>query len=177
MSYLYNIHVKTNSIQSTPIEYNVKFTKIWQTTPKVTPTSMSNDSNPLPNTHYHIKPPKYNPQQCIYTNGLFIPSDKLCTCTLAGSRVYIPKKWSPHCKKDSLIYQTSYEQNYMPSSFLEQLQKNKPQHTFIFTDNLNHICLIGNHIWHPSSQHDHPGKLLMSTLVHQILWTKHNIII
>ena len=39
------------------------------------------------------------------------------------------------------------------------------------------MFLIHNHIRHPSSYHNHPNKLLLSTIVHQILWTKHNITI
>lgn len=49
--------------------------------------------------------------------------------------------------------------------------------SLIFTDSLNNINLIGNHIRHSSSQHNHPDKLLILIIVHQILWTKHNIII
>ena len=56
-------------------------------------------------------------------------------------------------------------------------QKPQPQNTYVFTDNLNNTYLINNHIHHPSSQHNHPDKLLISTMVHQIPWIKHNITI
>jgi hypothetical protein len=50
-----------------------------------------------------------------------------------------------------------------------------PQNTYIFIDILNKIHVTGNHICHPSSQHNHPDKLLISTIVLQILWTNHSI--
>ena len=43
--------------------------------------------------------------------------------------------------------------------------------THIFIDSLNSIYLIHNHIHHPTSQHHHPDKLLIATIVRQIFWT------
>jgi hypothetical protein len=37
--------------------------------------------------------------------------------------------------------------------------------THIFTNNLNNIYLINNHIQHPTSQHHHPHKLLIAAIV------------
>ena len=45
----------------------------------------------------------------------------------------------------------------------------------IFTDSLNSIYLINNHIQHPTSQHHHPDKLLIAAIIHQIYWTPHMI--
>ena len=45
--------------------------------------------------------------------------------------------------------------------------------THIFTDSLNSIYLINNHIQHPTSQHHHPDKLLIAALINQIYWTPH----
>ena len=47
--------------------------------------------------------------------------------------------------------------------------------TYIFTDSLNSIYLINNHIQHPTSQHHHPDKLLIAAIIHQIYWTPHMI--
>ena len=47
--------------------------------------------------------------------------------------------------------------------------------TFILTSNLNIIYLINNHIRHLSYQHNHPNKLLILAIVHQIVWSTHNI--
>ena len=45
----------------------------------------------------------------------------------------------------------------------------------IFTNSLNNIYLINNHIQHPTSQHHHPDKLLKASIVHHIYWTPHTI--
>jgi ribonuclease HI len=45
----------------------------------------------------------------------------------------------------------------------------------IFTDSINIIYLINNHIHHPTSQHHHPNKLLIATTVRQIYWTPHKV--
>ena len=45
--------------------------------------------------------------------------------------------------------------------------------THIFTDSLNNIYLINNHIQCPTSQHHHPDKLLIAAIVRQIYWTPH----
>ena len=45
--------------------------------------------------------------------------------------------------------------------------------THIFTDSLNIIYLINNHIQHPTSQHHHPDKLVIAAIIHQIYWTPH----
>ena len=47
--------------------------------------------------------------------------------------------------------------------------------THIFTNSLNNIYLINNHILHPTSQHHHPDKLLIAAIIHQIYWTPHKI--
>ena len=47
--------------------------------------------------------------------------------------------------------------------------------THIFTDSLNSIYLINNHIQHPTSQHHHPDKLLIAAIVRKIYWTPHKI--
>jgi hypothetical protein len=47
--------------------------------------------------------------------------------------------------------------------------------TYIFTDNLNNIYLINNHIQHPTSQHHHPDKLLIAAIVRKLYWTPHKI--
>jgi ribonuclease HI len=54
--------------------------------------------------------------------------------------------------------------------------------THIFTDSLNSIYLINNHIQHPTSQHPtsqhyHPDKLLIAAIVRKIYWTPHKIYI
>lgn len=46
-----------------------------------------------------------------------------------------------------------------------------------FTYSPNSIYLINNHITHPSSQHHQLNKLLMLSIVNQIIWPKHKITI
>jgi len=58
-----------------------------------------------------------------------------------------------------------------------QCTQHLTQDTHIFTCNLNSIYLIHNHIWHPSSQHNDPYKLLIATIVNHITWTTHKITI
>lgn len=48
-----------------------------------------------------------------------------------------------------------------------------PHNIHIFTDNLNNICIINNHVWCPFSQHNHPDKLLIALIVHFIMWSQH----
>ena len=55
--------------------------------------------------------------------------------------------------------------------------KGQSQNTYIFIHNINKIYLTNKHIHHPSSQHNHRDKPLISSIVHQILWTKHIITI
>ena len=50
-------------------------------------------------------------------------------------------------------------------------------YTYIFTDSLNNIYLIHNHIRHPSSQHNHPNKLCIAAIVNHITWSTHKITI
>lgn len=72
-----------------------------------------------------------------------------------------------------LASQTSCRQIY---ALLIVLTNTRTQ-PFIFTNSLNNINLIGNQIRHPSSQHNLTDKLLISSIVHQNSWTKHNITI
>lgn len=51
---LYNVHIKTNHIEHTPIDYKVIFTKPWQTTPNTTPLTPQKNITPLPIMLYHI---------------------------------------------------------------------------------------------------------------------------
>ena len=45
--------------------------------------------------------------------------------------------------------------------------------THIFTNNLNSIYLINNHLQHPTSQHHHPNKFLTATIIQKQIWTPH----
>ena len=51
------------------------------------------------------------------------------------------------------------------------------QDTHIFTNSLDTICLIHNHIRHPSSQHNYLDKLLITAIVNHITWSIHKIAI
>lgn len=76
------------------------------------------------------------------------------------------------------------EQNsqVIPTSFvlismLSYLQSNAPNYPsnlfFIFTNSLNNIYLLNNHIHNPSSQHNHPNKLLIASTVFHIQQSLH----
>ena len=62
------------------------------------------------------------------------------------------------------------------STHFPHCHKDQSQNTYIFIHKLNIIYIINNHIRRLSSQHNHPHKLLISTIV-QLLQTKHNITI
>ena len=53
--------------------------------------------------------------------------------------------------------------------------QNTQQDTYVFTNSLNDIYLINNHIQHPTSQHHHPNKLLIAAIVRQIYRSPHMI--
>ena len=48
-----------------------------------------------------------------------------------------------------------------------------PKLTHIFTDSVNSIYLLSNHIQHPTSQHHHPDKILIAAIIHQNYLTPH----
>lgn len=115
-----------------------------------------------------------NLEQCFYLDGSCIPLDEHGIGNIAGSRVYIPKNnicFAERLPRLPKILRTKYHALFIVQTPI----KDQTQHTFIFTHSLNNIYLIGNHIRHPPSQDNRTDKLLLSTLVHQILWTKHNI--
>jgi hypothetical protein len=60
---------------------------------------------------------------------------------------------------------TFYVQKFMASP---QQHTKPPLEICISTDNLNIIYVLNNHIRCPSSQHNHPDKLLQTSLIHLI---------
>lgn len=71
-------------------------------------------------------------------------------------------------QKHSMAYQTSLQAKLYVHLIV--LTITKTQHDkFVVMDNFDNTNLIGNCIRHPSSQHNYLDKLLISTIVHQIL--------
>ena len=92
-----NMHINTYLIKPTIPHYNVKFSNAWKNAPKInTITHNNTTTTPLPTVYNHIHPLKYPPQQCIYTDGSFIPPSKNSEGQIvgntAGSGVYSPYK-------------------------------------------------------------------------------------
>ena len=85
---LYNT-CENQPTQPTPIDYRVKFTKLWWATPKTTPSTLHSNKTPFPDNFYHINTPNYNPQQCIYKNRSFIPPNEHGIGNIVGLGVYI----------------------------------------------------------------------------------------
>lgn len=79
---LCNVHVTTNRIQNTQINYQVRFSKAWHTTP--------NPITPCLGHIIHTLALKYNPQQCIYTDISFMPLDENEVGNTIGSWIYSP---------------------------------------------------------------------------------------
>jgi DNA-directed RNA polymerase subunit L len=88
-------HIDTYPIKPTSLNYHIKFSKTWRNTPKHnTHTTQITTTRPLPVTYYIQHPIKYHPQQCIYTDGSFIPPTKNLEGQIegntAGSGIYSP---------------------------------------------------------------------------------------
>ena len=133
---------------------------------------------PLPPTYNHIHTLKYHPQQCIYTDESFIPPSKNSEGQIVGnttgSGLYSPNN------NTQISERLSGYQNILRAELnailiaIETIQTTQWD-THIFTDSLNIINLVNNHIQHPTSQHHHPDKLLIAAIIHQIYWTPHMI--
>ena len=84
-------------IKPTPPNYHIKFSNTWKNAPIIntTPPKTIPHLN-LPIKYYNQHHPKYRPQQCIYTDGSFIPptknSEGRIEGDIAGSRVYSPNQ-------------------------------------------------------------------------------------
>jgi ribonuclease HI len=172
-------HIDTHPIKSTPTHYNVKFSNAWKNAPKTTPPQIINTNIiPLPSTFTHTYPLKFHPQQCTYTDGSFIPptinSEGHIEGNTAGSGVYSPNN------NTKIAERLPGYQNILKAELnaillaVKNIQLTKID-THIFTDSLNSIYLINNHIHRPTSQHHHPDKLLIAAIVRQIYWTPHKI--
>ena len=97
---------------------------------------------------YHINTPKYNPQQCTYTNSFFILPYEHNMRNNVGLGVYSPNNdlriEGKFLRLPNILCLKLYALLIALTAIINQLQ-NK----YIFTDNLNIIYLISNHIHHP----------------------------
>ena len=145
------------------------------TTPHTTTSTLP---LPLPPTYNHIHPLKFHPQHCIYTDGSFIPPSKNSEGQIvgntAGSGVYNPNN-NTQIAERLPSYPNILRAELNAILIAIKTIQNTQINTHIFTDSLNNIYLINNHIQHPTSQHHHPDKLLIAAIVHQIYWTPHMI--
>ena len=126
---------------------------------------------PLPTKYYYSHPLKYHPQQSIYTDGSFIPPTKYVEGRMKGntarSGVYSPNN-NTRIAKRLPCYQNILRAEINAILIAIKTIQATQIDTHIFTDNLNSKYLINNHIQHLTSQHHHPNKLLITTIVHQI---------
>ena len=126
---------------------------------------------PLPPTYYHVHPLKYQPQQCIYTDGSFIPPSKNSEGQIVGntvgSGVYSPNN-NTQISERLPGYQNILRAELNAILIAIKTIQTTQRDIHIFTDSLNSIYLLNNHIQHPTSQHHHPDKLLITAIIHQI---------
>ena len=92
-----NTHINTFPINPTATNYHVKFSTTWKNAPinnTLPPTTLSQIT--LSAKYHHQHPRKYHPQQCIFTDGSFIPPTKNLEGQIVGgtvgSGVYSPNK-------------------------------------------------------------------------------------
>ena len=167
-----NTHIDIYLIKPTTPNYHVKFSNTWKITSKNnTHTTKTITPMPLPTIYHHQSPLKYHPQQCIYTDGSFIPpsknSERQIEGNTAGSGIYSPNK---DIKKSERLpgYQNIIRVELNAILIIIKTIQTTQTDTHIFTYSLNSIYLINNHIQHPTSQHHHPDKLLIAAIIHQI---------
>ena len=114
---------------------------------------------PLPTKYHHQHPLKYHPQQCIYIDGSFIPPYKNPKGQIkgytAGFGIYSPNK-NIQISKRLPGYQNILRAELNAILIAIKTVQPTQMDTHIFTDSLNNIYLINNHIQHPTSQHHHP---------------------
>jgi hypothetical protein len=64
-----NTHIDTFPIKPTTPNYHIKFSNAW----KNAPMNNTPHQKHLSTKYYHQHHPKYHPQQCMYTDGSFVP--------------------------------------------------------------------------------------------------------
>ena len=112
----------------------------------------------------------------MYTNGSFIPPDKHGIGNTTEFGVYSPANNIRIAERlPSLQNILRVELNAILIAI--QSTQHHTQDIHLLTDNLNSIYLINNHIRHPSSQYNHPDKLLIVAIVNHITWSMHKITI
>jgi hypothetical protein len=104
-----NTHIDTYPIKPTIPHYRIKFSHTWKNSPNNnTPITRITPSITIPAKYYHQHPLKYHPQQCIYTDGSFIPPSKIYEGQIEGntarSGVYSPNN-NTHISERLLGYQ------------------------------------------------------------------------
>ena len=167
-----NTHIDIYPIKSTIPHYRIKFSNTWKNTPKNnTPTTKTIPTITLPTKYYQYHPLKYHPQQCIYTDGSFIPPSKNSEGQIegntVGSGIYSPNN-NTQISERLPGYQNILRAELNAILIAIKTIQTTQTDTHIFTDNLNSIYLINNHIQRPTSQHHHPDKLLIAAIIHQI---------
>ena len=145
-----NTHIDTYPIQPISNKYHIKFSKAWKTAPK-NHTPNINITLPLPSAYTHIHPLKYHQQQCIYTDESFIPpsenSEGQIIGNTAGSGVYSPNnniQIAEKLPRYPNILRAELNALLIAINTIQIIQTD----THIFTDSLNNIYLINNHIQH-----------------------------
>lgn len=139
-------------------------------------TIRANAPPPLPYIFYTHCKFKYNPPQCIYTYGSFIPLDKFRKCNVAGSGVQNPTN-NLHIVDRLLGLQNILRAEFYAVLIALTTTRLQSHDTYILIDNLNSIYLISNRIQFPPSEHHHLDKVLIPAIVNQNPWTAHNITI
>jgi ribonuclease HI len=133
---------------------------------------------PLPNTFKNTYPPEFHLQQCTYTDGSFIPPTKNSEGQIegntAGLRVYNPNNNTKISERLPGYHNKLRAELNAILIAVKNIQITQID-THLFTYSINIIYLINNHIHHPTSQHHHPDKLLIATIVRQIYWTPHKV--
>ena len=144
----------------------------------ILPTTHATPSTNPPYTNWalHLQPQKYNLSQSIYTDGSFIPLDGKGSGNLAGSGVYSQLdniQIAERLPRFQNILRVELYAIWLALANTQELNHD----INIFTDSLNSIYLINNHVRRPSSQHNYPDKLLTTSICQHITWFRHKITI
>ena len=108
------------------------------------------------------------------------PTDiKKCAFLIIDSKIVLKKMILVQHWYTTLVKASILHDDFPTNQTYDVLIATKSyQHgAFILMFNLNTIHLINNHIRHLTYQHNHPNKLLILDIVHQIVWSTHNITI
>ena len=122
---------------------------------------------PLPPKITNILPLRYPPTQSYYMDGSFTPYDGQGNGNIVSSGIF-NTPLAINIVAKLLSYPNILRAELYALLLAIEHTKKLTIDTFIFTNNLNNIYLLLNHIRHPSSQYNHLDKLLIALIIDAI---------